>query len=87
MDYPLYINGGQVAGPSEQIIELPYDGSDVAHVHQAAAEQVELAVAAARAASLVMRELSLDERSTILRKTYAMLLEQREEMALAISSE
>ncbi len=87
MDYPLYINGEQVAGSSEQIIELPYDGSDVAHVHQAAAEQVDQAVAAARAAAAIMRELSLDERSTILRKAYALLLEQREEMALAISSE
>jgi acyl-CoA reductase-like NAD-dependent aldehyde dehydrogenase len=87
MNYPLFINGEQVAGASEQVIALPYDGSEVAHVQQAAKEQVDQAVAAARAAAAVMRELSLDERSTILRKAYALLLEQREEMALAISSE
>lgn len=87
MEYPLFINGEQVAGSSAQIVELPYDGSPVATVHRASKEQVELAVAAATNAAAIMRELSLDERSTILRKAYMLLLEQREEMALAISSE
>ncbi|MCX6621017.1 MAG: aldehyde dehydrogenase family protein [Acidobacteria bacterium] len=68
-------------------VHLPYDGSDVGTVFQATREVVDQAVAAAKAAAPVMRDLSLDERSIILRKAWQGLLDEKEEMALAVSSE
>jgi acyl-CoA reductase-like NAD-dependent aldehyde dehydrogenase len=87
MDYPMRIAGRDVKTPSARPVRLPYDGSEVGRIYEAAKEQVDAAIAAAHAAASLMRELTLDERSTILRKAQQKLLEQREEMALAISSE
>jgi len=56
-------------------------------IYQATKDQVDAAVAAAVAAAPLMREMTLDERSIVLRKAQQKLLEQREEMALAVSSE
>jgi len=81
------IAGRPVTTAARQPIQLPYDGTPVATVFRASREQVEDAVAAARQAAAVMRELTLEERSAILRKASQRLSELREEMALAISSE
>jgi acyl-CoA reductase-like NAD-dependent aldehyde dehydrogenase len=86
-EYPMRIGGEEVRTPEVRQIELPYDGSPVGTVYVASGEQVDAAVGAAAAAARVMREMSLDERSAILRKAWQRLLELREEFALAISSE
>jgi acyl-CoA reductase-like NAD-dependent aldehyde dehydrogenase len=87
MDYPMHIGGHPVTSAEPRPVQLPYDGSEVGTIYQATKEQVEAAVAAAVAAAPIMREMTLDERSTILRKAYHRLLERRDEMAMAVSSE
>jgi acyl-CoA reductase-like NAD-dependent aldehyde dehydrogenase len=87
MEYPMHIGGRPVTSASRQDVELPYDGSVVGTIFRAGPEHVDAAVAAAAAAAPAMRELSLDERSTILRKAHVRLLERRDEMAEAVCSE
>jgi acyl-CoA reductase-like NAD-dependent aldehyde dehydrogenase len=87
MEYPMRIGGADVTTPNPRTVELPYDGSPVGTIFEAAREQVEAAVEAAAAAAPVMRELTLDERAAILRKAYAKVLERREDLAWAVSSE
>ncbi len=81
------IGGQEVTSPRRQPVCLPYDGTEVAAVFQATREHVDAAVSSARAAALEMREMTLDERSTILRKAAGKTAERREELALAVSSE
>jgi len=81
------IAGASVTTSVSRQVELPYDGSPVAAVFDAGAEQVEAAVRAALAAAPVMREMTLDERSAVLRRAHLRLLERREEFARVISSE
>jgi acyl-CoA reductase-like NAD-dependent aldehyde dehydrogenase len=83
----MYIGGEAVTTSEPRPVELPYDGSVVGTIYQATKEQVDAAVSAAVAAAPLMREMSLDERSTILRRAYDKLLELRENMAFAVSSE
>ncbi len=83
----MWIGGRPVVTGERQTVRLPYDGSPVAEVFVAAQEQVEAAVAAARAAAPLMREMTPAERADILHKAYHRLLERREELALAVSSE
>ncbi len=83
----MYIGGRLVSTSSPQKVELPYDGSYVATVYRASDKEVDAAVAAAKAAAPIMRESTLDERATILRKAYERSLAAREELALAVSSE
>jgi acyl-CoA reductase-like NAD-dependent aldehyde dehydrogenase len=87
MVYPMRIGGQPVVTDRPLKVELPYDGSEVATVYEAGKEQVEAAVAAAHSAARVMRELTLDERAAILRKTSEAVLARREELCLALSSE
>src|SRR6202165_4573443 len=87
MDYPMHIAGQPVTSADPRPVQLPYDGSEVGTIYQATKEQVDAAVAAAVAAAPIMREMTLDERSTILRKAYQRLLDRRDEMAMAVSSE
>ena len=83
----MYIGGQPVRTDTPQKVELPYDGAEVGTVFQAAGEQVEAAVAAARNAFPLMREMALDERSAILRRAYQRITDARQELALDISSE
>ena len=83
----MYIGGRDVKTADSRAVQLPYDGSEVGVIYEAAKEQVDAAVWAAAAAAPLMREMTLDERSSILRKAHQRLLDQREEMALAVSSE
>ncbi len=87
MEYPMHIGGREVVTGRPLKIELPYDGSEVATVYEAGAEQVEAAVQAAHDAARVMRELTLDERAAILRSARDKVLERSEELAMALSSE
>jgi acyl-CoA reductase-like NAD-dependent aldehyde dehydrogenase len=83
----MHIGGQPVKSAEARPVRLPYDGSEVGTIYQATKEQVDAAIAAAVAAAPVMREMTLDERATILRKAYQRLLERRDEMAMAVSSE
>ncbi len=83
----MHIGGELVKSGKPQPVHLPFDGSEVGVVFQAEKEQVDAAVSAAAEAAKGMRELTLDERSTILRKAGQGLLDARDEMAQAISSE
>src|SRR6185503_12509604 len=87
MDYPMRIGGQPVTTADSRAVQLPFDGSEVGVIYEATKEQVDRAIAAAAAAAPIMREMTLDERSNILRKAHQKLLDQREEMALAVSSE
>ncbi len=86
-EYPMRIGGEFVKTPNPRAVELPYDGSVVGTIYEAARAQVDAAAEAAAAAAPVMRELTLDERAVILRKAQEKVIERREELALAISSE
>lgn len=83
----MYIGGDWVSTPDQQTIELPYDGTSVATVYRASAKEVQMAVAAASAAAPAMREMTRDERSTILRRAYEKMLAAREELAMAVTNE
>lgn len=83
----MYIGGDWVSTPDQQTIELPYDGSSVATVYRASAKEVQMAVAAASAAAPAMREMTRDERATILRRAYEKMLAAREELAMAVTNE
>lgn len=85
--FPMQIGGRAVATDHPHVVELPYDGSPVATVFEASAEHVQAAVEAAAKAAPVMREMTLDERSAILRKAHYRLLDDKEQMARAIASE
>jgi acyl-CoA reductase-like NAD-dependent aldehyde dehydrogenase len=87
MEYPMLIAGQAVKNENARPVQLPYDGSEVGIIYQATKEQVDAAIAAAAQAAPVMREMTRDERSTILRRAQLALLERKEEMALAVSSE
>ena len=87
MDYPMFINGRSVVTDRRRKVELPYDGAEVATVYEAGREQVDAAVAAARAAAPVMRAMTLAERAAILRRVHETVLARSEALALALSSE
>ena len=86
-EYPMWIDGRAVRTAEPAIVRLPYDGSEVATIFNAAPEQVDRAVDAARRAAPVMRNLTRAARAEILRKAHAGLTAQAEEMAHAISLE
>lgn len=83
----MHIGGHDVTTAESRPVRLPYDGSSVGSVFEATSAQVDAAIAAAVTAAPLMREMTLDERSTILRRAHQKLLDQREEMAMAVSSE
>lgn len=81
------IGGEAVRTSRPQDVHLPYDGSTVGTIFHASKEEVDAAVRSAKDAGAVMREMTLDERATILRKTYQALMDRAGEFATAISSE
>ncbi len=83
----MLIAGRPVTNANPRPVELPFDGSLVGTIFQASKEEVDRAIAAAGEAGPAIREMTLDERSAILRRAWQKLLERREEMALAVSSE
>jgi acyl-CoA reductase-like NAD-dependent aldehyde dehydrogenase len=86
-EYGLWIGGREVRTGKPREVRVPYDGSLFALVDEAAPEHLDLALNAAAAAARVMRALTLDERSAILRRAQQALAARREEFARAISSE
>jgi acyl-CoA reductase-like NAD-dependent aldehyde dehydrogenase len=87
MEYAMRIGGECVSTEARQSVLLPYDGSEVGTVFRASAQEVDRAVCAARRAAPIMREMTLAERSAILRKAAARLAAEAEEFARTISSE
>ncbi|MCC6589400.1 MAG: aldehyde dehydrogenase family protein [Bryobacterales bacterium] len=87
MEYPMHIGGKAVKTATALKVELPYDGSEVGTVYRAFREQVDSAVAAAKAAGPAMGEMTREERSCILRKVHEAMLERRDALASAIVSE
>lgn len=83
----MHIGGRPVVSSRRQVVELPYDGSEVGAVFHATREQVNAAVASAKAAAEVMREMTRDERSNLLRKAAQAVTARREDLARAVSSE
>ena len=86
-EYPMQIAGAPVRTPSPQTVNLPYDGSAVGTVYRGTTREVETAVAAAAAAVPLMREMTREERSAILRRVHQVMLERRDPLAWAIMSE
>ena len=87
MEFPMYIAGAAVKTDAPMEVSLPFDGSRVATVYQASRREIDAAVEAAVKALPVMREMTRDERSGILRRAHVGLLERRDAFASAISSE
>lgn len=81
------IGGEAVRTETTQEVRLPFDGSPVGVVFQAGQQEVHRAVKAAQAAAPLMREMTLSERASILRKAHQKLLERAESFAQAVSSE
>lgn len=81
------IGGEPATAAATREIAIPYDGTPVATVYEASKEHVEAAVAAAVTAAPLMRELTLDERASILRRAYQNTLDRRDDLALTVSSE
>ncbi len=81
------IAGKPVTTAARQVVRLPFDGTPVAVVFQAAPEDVDAGVEAAAAAAAVLREMTRDERSTILRNAAAALASRRDEFARVVASE
>jgi acyl-CoA reductase-like NAD-dependent aldehyde dehydrogenase len=86
-EYPMYIAGAEVRTTDPRPVELPYDGSVVGTIFEAHKEQIDAAVSAAVEAAPLMREMTLDERSNVLRRAHQALTARKEEIALAVSSE
>ncbi len=86
-EYPMWIAGREIRTASPLTVRVPYDGSPFATVFAAGSRELQQAVDAAVAAAPVMRALTLDERSAILRTAHYRLLEQKEDFARTISSE
>lgn len=87
IEYPMIIDGRDVRSERPIEVRIPYDGAPFATVFAAGPELLEQAVAAARKAAPVMRGLTRDARSSILRRAHALLLERAAAFARAISSE
>lgn len=83
----MQIGGEPVRTPEKKPVLLPFDGTTVGVIFNAGKQEVDQAVAAAKAASSVMREMTLHERAAILRKAWQRLMDRQEEFAKAISSE
>jgi acyl-CoA reductase-like NAD-dependent aldehyde dehydrogenase len=86
-EYGLWIAGREARTGDVRDVRVPYDGRPFARVHHAGAAELDAALEAARRASGVMRGLTLEERASILRKAWGLMIERREEFARTVSSE
>jgi acyl-CoA reductase-like NAD-dependent aldehyde dehydrogenase len=86
-ELPMFIKGEFVKSDLLQTVELPFDGSPVATVYRGSTVHVAAAVDAAVNAAPVMREMTREERSAILRRVHQEMLERRDAIASAICSE
>ncbi|MBN8733483.1 MAG: aldehyde dehydrogenase family protein [Acidobacteria bacterium] len=87
MQHPMWIAGGPVRAAATQLVELPFDGSPVAEVFRGTRDHVDSAVRAAQQAFPTMREMSREDRASILRRAHQKLRDSLEHFAQLISSE
>ena len=87
MEKQLYINGQWVAAKQHMSIQSPYSGKEIASIAAASKEQVNEAIEAAQQAKEAMRNLTSQERASILFSIADQFAERREEAARIISSE
>ena len=87
--HPFYINGGwsEPASPASLPVVNPATEEVVAQVASGSAEDVDRAVAAARAAFAGWSATSTASRARVLDKIHALILERKEDFAQAISLE
>jgi acyl-CoA reductase-like NAD-dependent aldehyde dehydrogenase len=86
-EYGLWIGGREVRTDRCREVRIPYDGSLFARVDEAGPEHLDAALTAATRAARVMRELTREERSAILRRAHLQLAARKEEFARVIASE
>ena len=80
-EYPMWVDGHEVSTAEPLTVRIPFNSEPYATVFAATPTELELAVQAARRAARVMRDLTRDQRSTILRRASARLLELKEDFA------
>lgn len=85
--FGLWINGEERLTGRRATIRVPYDGEPFAEVCLAGTEELTAAVKAAQSAAPLMRSMSREDRSAILRRAHAALVEAREDFAQTIASE
>lgn len=85
--YGLWINGAETKGETTRTVRVPFDDAPFAAVAEAGPAQAAAAVRAATEAAHLMREMTRAQRSEILRRTRALLLAAKEELAVIIASE
>lgn len=85
--YPMHIAGEPVRSDRTQTVELPFDGSAVGTIFEATPSQVDAAVEAARQTAPALREMTRDEKASVLRRVHYKMLERREELAFDVANE
>jgi len=83
----MYIGGESVRSATPLPVEIPFDGAAFATVFRGGRDHADAAVQAAANAAPLMREMTRDQRSQILRRASDSILEQRDALASAIYSE
>jgi glyceraldehyde-3-phosphate dehydrogenase (NADP+) len=86
-EHQLLIGGQYVPGAEVKPVINPYDGSVVAQVHRAGAEQVVQAIEAAVKGFEITRKLASYQRESILRRTSDLIRERSEDLARCIALE
>src|ERR1700736_3011225 len=85
--HPLYIGGEQVETTHHTTITLPFDGSPVAQVYEGDQAAMLRAIAAAQDGARAMAGLTNAERSDLLLRLHALLIEEAEDFARVICHE
>ncbi len=86
-NYPLLINGKLIETGNTVGIINPANEEVFATVTKAGEKELELAVSSAKAAFDLFKNTSIEERQNILKKISAVLLENKEELAIALTLE
>jgi len=87
MEYKLLIDGQWVAGGAALEVRNKYTGAVIGTVPTARRQDVDAALAAAERAAPVMADMPAHQRSAILARTAALLVERREDLAQTIAAE
>ena len=83
----LFLNGQWQDGVDTLTVRSPFDGRDVARVARGGQDELERAAESAERATESMATLPPSERAAILEGTAALVLEHRDQLAVAISEE
>lgn len=86
-DFGFFIGGQRVVSASQEIIRLPYDGSEVGRVGRGTREIAEQAIAVARRAAPKMASLTNHERAELLMRIRELVLRDAEALAALVMAE